>query len=115
MSSLNNNVKTIFSNILHIIFILDLVVLKRDVESFYVLVQPSLLLCYLLHVFAIHVIVISPSVGEFGNIEANPVKLCRYSTFFVSVDFDHFEILRAVGKGSFGKVSHPRIYLSATF
>jgi len=25
--------------------------------------------------------------------------------FLISVNFDHFEILRAIGKGSFGKVS----------
>lgn len=26
---------------------------------------------------------------------------------FVAVNFDHFQILRAIGKGSFGKVSSP--------
>lgn len=25
--------------------------------------------------------------------------------YFFAVDFDHFQILRAIGKGSFGKVS----------
>lgn len=28
-----------------------------------------------------------------------------FSSFFLTVNFDHFQILRAIGKGSFGKVS----------
>lgn len=27
-----------------------------------------------------------------------------FSLFFLTVNFDHFQILRAIGKGSFGKV-----------
>ena len=42
----------------------------------------------------------------------NPVVICSMLITLFAVDFNHFQILRAIGKGAFGKVSYFKEWLN---